>query len=61
MAELEGDPCGRSRPWLEKGLAGARRVQGRVAEVLLAENHHAADDLSRWLTRCETEAAAARD
>jgi non-specific serine/threonine protein kinase/serine/threonine-protein kinase len=61
MAELEGDPCGRSRPWLEKGLAGARRVQGRVAEVLLAENHLAADDLSRWLTRCETEAAAARD
>jgi serine/threonine protein kinase/tetratricopeptide (TPR) repeat protein len=52
MAQLEGDPCGRSRPWLEKGLAGVRSVQGRVSEVLLAENRLSADDLSGQLARC---------
>ena len=52
MAELQGEPCGRSRPWLEKGLAGLRGVQGRVAEVVLTENALSADDVQRRLARC---------
>jgi eukaryotic-like serine/threonine-protein kinase len=52
MAALEGDPCGRSRTWLEKGLAGFRGVQGTVAEGIFSENDVSVEDLSRQLARC---------
>ena len=52
MAALEGDACGRSRTWLEKGLAGIRGAQGPAAEVVFTENDLSAEDLSRRLARC---------
>jgi non-specific serine/threonine protein kinase/serine/threonine-protein kinase len=60
MAALLGDPCGRSRPWLQKALAGLQGGKGRLAETVAAENHLSADDLSARLAGCGSESADGR-